>query len=276
MTSYRYPNETLVLGLTLLLVGLVIAITALATVCASVVFVLLAIVWAYISSRSHHQNLVRAAYPVTENSAPGLTRLFQESAARLKPGPLQAFVVPSRQLNAYTFGLDDPKVVVLYSALLDVMDADELRFIIGHEMGHVALGHTRLNSLVGGLAGIPSSSLASAVLVTVFLWWNRTCEFSADRAGLLAVGRPEKAVTALIKLIAGPSGKTAHGLELAYQRIDAEDDTWLGSLQETFASHPMLIRRINALRQWASSEQYRRLQAEIARQSTSSVLNPRP
>ncbi len=274
MTSYRYPNETMVLGLTLLLVGLVIAITAVATVCTSVIFVLLAVLWAYFSSRSHHQNLVRAAYPVTDSGTPGLMRLFQENAARLKPGPLQAFVVPSRQLNAYTFGLDDPKVVVLYSALLDVMDADELRFIIGHEMGHIALGHTRLNSLVGGLAGIPSGSLASAVLVTVFLWWNRTCEFSADRAGLLAVGKPEKAITALIKLVAGPTGKTRRGLELAYQKIDAQDDTLLGSLQETFASHPMLIRRINALRKWSSSAQYRRLQGEITRRSGSSAVNP--
>lgn len=274
MTSYRYPNEGLVLGLTLLLVGLVIAVSALATVCTSLVFVLLAGLWAYYSSRSHHQRLVRAAYPVTSSSAPGLLRLFQEAAARLRPGPLQAFVVPSRQLNAYTFGLDDPKVVVLYSSLLDVMDADELRFIIGHEMGHIALGHTRLNSLVGGLAGIPSSSLASAVLVTVFLWWNRTCELSADRAGLLAVDNPDKAVSALIKLVAGPTGKTRRGLELAYQKIDAEDDTLLGSLQETFASHPMLIRRINALRQWSSSAQYRRLQNEMARQAGASPLSP--
>jgi Zn-dependent protease with chaperone function len=276
MTSYRYPTEYLVLGLTLLLVGLVIAITAVATVCASAIFVLLAVLWAYYSGRTHHQNLVRAAYPVTISSAPGLTRLFQESAARLKPGPFQAFVAPSRQLNAYTFGLDDPKGVVLYSALLDVMDADELRFIIGHEMGHIALGHTRLNSLVGGLAGIPSGSLASAVLVTVFLWWNRTCEYSADRAGLLAAGNPEKAITALIKLVAGPNGKTARGLELAYRRIDAEDDTPLGGLQETFASHPMLIRRINALRQWASSEQYRRLQVELARQGRTPPISPHP
>jgi Zn-dependent protease with chaperone function len=274
MTSYRYPNETVVLGLTLLLVGLVIAVTAVATVCTGLIFVLLAVAWAYFSSRSHHQSLVRGAYSVTNSSAPGLTRLFQESAARLKPGRFQAFVVPSRQLNAYTFGLDDPKVVVLYSALLDVMDADELRFIIGHEMGHIALGHTRLNSLVGGLAGIPSNSLASAVLVTVFLWWNRTCELSADRAGLLAVGKPDKAITALIKLVAGPTGKTARGLELAYKQIDAEDDTLLGSLQETFASHPMLIRRINALRRWSTSQQYERLQAELARQSGTRSASP--
>ena len=86
------------------------------------------------------------------------------------------------------------------------MDADELRFIIGHEMGHVALGHTWLNSLVGGMAGIPSSSTSSAILTLAFLSWNRTCELSADRAGLLACGSLDKAVSSLIKLVAGPEG----------------------------------------------------------------------
>lgn len=267
MTSYRYPNEYPVLGLTLLLIGLVIVLTAVATLFTGLLFVLLAVAWSYVSSRSHHRSLMRAAHPITVSSAPVLARLFKESAVRLKPGSFQAFVVPSRQLNAYTFGLDDPKVVVLYSALLDVMDADEMRFIIGHEMGHIALGHTRLNSLVGGLAGIPSNSLASAALTTIFLWWNRTCELSADRAGLLAVGKPEKAITALIKLVAGPSGSSVRGLELAFRRIDAEDDTLLGNLRETFASHPMLIRRINALRKWSSSRHYRRLRSKLERQA---------
>ena len=46
-----------------------------------------------------------------------------------------------------------------------------------------------LNWLVGGMAGIPSPFMASALLAMAFLWWNRACEFSADRAGLLACGK---------------------------------------------------------------------------------------
>jgi len=52
-----------------------------------------------------------------------------------------------REMNAYTFGLSDPRVVCSIQPF-QVMDAEELSFIIGHELGHVALGHTWLNSLI--------------------------------------------------------------------------------------------------------------------------------
>jgi len=268
-TAYRYPNEILILSGTILLVVLVIALTATATFCASILFVLLAVGLAYYSSRSHHQALMRGAVRVSSQQTPELVGLARECIQRLQARHVEIYLANSQALNAYTFGLSDPKVVVLYSALLRVMDEDELRFILGHELGHVRLGHTRLNSLVGGLAGIPSSSAASAILIMAFLGWNRACEFSADRAGLLACGKPEKAVTALIKLVAGPKALTREGLALAYRQIDAEDDTFLGNLGEAMRTHPLLIRRITRLREYAASSEYRRLQ-QLVNQNVSS------
>lgn len=263
MTSYRYPNEHFILALSLFLVLVVIAVSAIATLFASLIFVVAAVVWAYTGSRQHHQALISQGYPVSPQTQPELDALVRRCAERVRPGPTAVFVTRSRDLNAYTFGLEDPKVIVLYSSLFQIMDADELAFIIGHEMGHVALGHTWLNSLVGGLAGIPSPSFISALLHFVFLSWNRACELSSDRAGLLACGSPEKAITSLVKLVAGPAGVTPAGLERAYRAIDAEDDTLLGSLNEALGTHPMLIRRINELRRWANSAEYRRLSGQI-------------
>ena len=266
ITSYRYPNERLILALTLLLVFAVIALTVTATVCASLLFLIGFVLLSYYLSRSHHQSLIHSARSVTPQQNPDLDQLIQQGAAKLKPGPIAVYIAPSRSLNAYTFGLSSPKVVVLYSALFKSMDADELLFIIGHELGHVALGHTWLNSLVGGMAGIPSPWAAAAVMSLAFLWWNRACEFSADRAGLLACGKPEKAVSALIKLAAGPNAVSSKDLELAYRRIDAQDDTLLGSLGEALETHPMLIRRIQQIRKYADSPQYKRLLAQVTRQ----------
>lgn len=263
-TAYRYPNERLVLALTLLLVLLVIALTATATLCLSFVFVVAMVALSYGISRSHHRALLRQAQPVTSQTAPGLATLVAESVARLQAEQVQVFVAPSRSLNAYTFGLFPPKVVVLNSALLQVMDADELRFVLGHELGHVRLGHTWLNSLVGGMAGIPSPYLASAILAAAFLWWNRACEYSADRAGLLACGKPHKAISGLVKLAAGTDARTRADLARTLQSIEAENDHLLANLGEALSTHPMTVRRIEQLRRYAASAEYRRLQPLIA------------
>jgi Zn-dependent protease with chaperone function len=264
-TAYRYPNEGLVLFVTLSLVLGVIAFTALATVCASGLFILAYIVLSFYLGRSHHQDLLHRARRVTPQSAPELAVLAQNAEKRLQPGEVQFFIAPSETINAYTFGLSSPKAVVMYAGLFQVMDRDELAFILGHELGHVALGHTWLNSLVGGMAGIPSPWSAAMLMTVAFLWWNRVCEYSADRAGLLACGKPEKAVTALIKLAAGPDADTPAELQQVYRQLDAEDESLLGNLGELLGTHPMLIKRIEKLRQYAGSNQYKRLQALVMR-----------
>lgn len=258
--AYRYPHERLILVLTLLLVLLVIALTVTATVCLSLVFVVTMVALSYASTRSHHKALLARALQVTPQNTPALATLVAASVARLQAGPVHVFVAPGATLNAYTFGLSSPKVVVLHSAILETMDADELCFILGHELGHVRLGHTWLNSLVGGMAGIPSPFVATAILAMAFLWWNRACEYSADRAGLLACGKPRKAISALVKLAAGEKAHTRADLEQAIRHIEAEDDHALAGLSEALSTHPMMVRRIEELRRYAASAQYRRLQ----------------
>jgi Zn-dependent protease with chaperone function len=258
---YRYPGEQIILIVTLALVFLVIAVTATATLCGSALFTLVMVAFSYGASRVRHEELLKHAQPVTLQTAPGLAALVRECAARLQVEPVQVFVAPSGVLNAYTFGLTAPKVVVLYSSLLQMMDADELRFIIGHEMGHVCLGHTWLNSLVGGLAGIPSPMLAFVVLNLAFRWWNRACEYSADRAGLLACRNPQKAISALVRLTTGTAARSSGDLQQALQRVEAEDDDLGSNVTEALATHPMTIRRIEELRRYAASAEYRRLQA---------------
>jgi Zn-dependent protease with chaperone function len=264
-TGYRYTNERLILALTVVLVTVVIAVTATATVCLSALFVIAMLLASYGISRAHHRALVAQATQVTAQVTPALADIVADAARRLQPGPVEVFVSPGQVLNAYTFGLVRPRVVVLYRALVRVMDADELRFVVGHELGHVRLGHTTLNSLVGGMAGIPSPFVASAVLAMAFLWWNRACEFSADRAGLLACAKPDKAISALVKLAAGDRPRSRQEYERVVARIEAEDDHALANLGEALSSHPMMIRRIEELRRYAGSSEYRRLQSLVDR-----------
>ena len=264
-TAYRQPSERFILALTLILVLLVIVLTSTATFCLSGVFVLAMVVISYLSSRSTHQALLQSGWRITPQDTPVLAAMVDQIAARLRPGPLEVFVAEAKTLNAYTFGLSSPKVIVLHAPLLQVMAPDELSFIVGHEMGHVRLGHTVLNSLVGGMAGIPSPFLASALLTAVFLWWNRACETSADRAGLLACGRLDTAVLALVKLTTDTTVRTQADLDRALAVINAEDDSLLGELGEVLATHPLMAHRIERLQRYARTAEYRRLQGLVDR-----------
>jgi len=264
MTSYRYPNEHLILALTLFLVVSVIAFTAVATFCGSLLFVVVMLVISYWLNRIHHTEMIQKAYPVTAQTEPELDLLARSCAARLQTGPFKVFIAPENALNAYTFGLVEPQVVVVYAGVINIMDVDELRFIIGHELGHIRLGHTWLNSLVGGMAGIPSPYLAAVVLYFSFRWWNRACEYSADRAGLLACGNPEKGYSALIKLVGGSSAtRSVQGWQETLQRIESEDDHLENNLGELLSTHPMIVRRLQALRQYGASPEYQHLLAQM-------------
>jgi Zn-dependent protease with chaperone function len=271
-TAYRYPGEHVILALTILAVLAIIALTATATVCLSVVFIAGTVLFAYGRTRSLHRDLVGCAFPVTPQEAPGLARLVAETAARLQPRPVRVFVSRQRSLNAYTFGLSSPKVVVLNSPLLQVMDEDEMRFVLGHEFGHVRLGHTWLNSLVGGMAGIPSPSALSAVLAMAFLWWNRACEHSADRAGLLACGRPDKATSALLKLAVGSDLDTPAEIDQALRQVGAAGSHPLANLSEALSTHPRAMKRIEELRSYAASAAYRRMQEMVDANLTSTAV----
>lgn len=260
--QYRYPNEQVVLFLTLLLVLGVIFLTSTLTFCLSGAFIVAMFVLSWSLVRSHHQALLRGAMAVNPVHTPDLARLVDECALKLQPGSVDTFLVSKNQMNAYTFGIDDPKVVVLYLSLLHVMHAGELKFIIGHEFGHVALGHTWLNTIIGGIAGIPAPFGAAVLLHSAFRWWNRMCEFSADRAGLLACGDLNLAIASLVKIVA-PEVKTQQDFEQALAMLWAERRTASNRMAEIFQSHPMLIRRVSHLREFAKTRLYRELQAGV-------------
>ena len=273
--AYRYENEQIVLVLTILLVLGVIILTSTVTFCLSGVFIVVMFLLSAMLTRSHHQSLMQQAVHVNRTRTPELAHWVVECGTKLQPGQVDVFIVNQKQVNAYTFGISSPKVLVLYSTLLKVMNEDELKFIIGHEMGHVVLGHTWLNTILGGMAGIPAPFGAAVLLYTAFRWWNRMCEFSADRAGLLACGNIHSAVSALVKL-AAPNIRSQHDFERALALIDAEDDQASNRLAEVFKTHPMLIRRINALRDYIHTAEYSRVQTGMNGNLKNAAPGPLP
>ncbi len=258
---YRYDNEQVVLAITLLLVLKVIILTATVTFCLSAVFIIGMFILSAVMTRAHHQALMQEAFAVTPSRAPSSPRWWKKpnQAAARRGGGLPDQEKPDERLYLWH---RQPQGAGALHPLLKFLSPNELKFIIGHEMGHVALGHTWLNTIIGGLAGIPAPFGASILLYAAFRWWNRMCEFSADRAGLLACGDMNLAVSAMVKLVA-PEVRTQREFEQALAAIDAQDDEVSNRLAEVFQTHPMLIRRINKLQDYTRTPQYQRMQAGV-------------
>src|SRR5262249_2734608 len=105
---------------------------------------------------------------------------------------------------------------VLHSSLVEVCTEAELKFIIGHECGHIHnlhsvynnLGVTLSNTALAAIADkIPGGRAALSLIaggLGLFLnSWSRCAEASCDRAGLICCGDLDTGRYALAKLASG-------------------------------------------------------------------------
>jgi uncharacterized tellurite resistance protein B-like protein len=160
---------------------------------------------------------VRPAYDLVIGSqlrltpllAPRLTGLLDEAKIALGfHEPLELFVTQAAEVNAsaiHSLGPAVPHVVSLTSALVERMNDDELRFVLGHELGHLSWRHYRARLAVAAFgADADGESKAPPLLVRRLESWDRLAEISADRAGLVvAGGKLEAAVSAFFKIQSG-------------------------------------------------------------------------
>ena len=113
-----------------------------------------------------------SAVRVDERQFPRLHQLLGEVGRTLDAPELpEMYVAGNPFLQATTIGMNAP-IIVLNSALVDLMDDDELRFVIAHELGHAVSGHAvyqtllqRLLTLSGVLGSIPIGGLGIRVIV---------------------------------------------------------------------------------------------------------------
>lgn len=178
------------------------------------------------------------------------------AADRLCMPPPDIFLKQSPEMNAFAIGVDRRCSVVLYTGLVEYLTNEEFLFVVGHEMGHIKAGHTRLN-LLGGLhnvqLGIP---VITPFLGYIFSFWRRKAEYTADRAGLIACENIKAAVSALMKLAVGPKLVDQLDLrELMGQHAEMRADR-LALIAETLQGHPYALKRITAVVEFYRSRVY--------------------
>jgi hypothetical protein len=167
-------------------------------------------------------------------------------------------------------GMKRPFIVV-NTGMLETTDDEELRCLLGHELGHVRSGHAVyrtmiiiLTSFALRLAWLPVGSMVLyGIIAALYEWW-RKAELSADRAGLLACQDPAASLRLSMKLAGGgdlTEVDTTAFLEQAgeYERSGDLRDSVLKLLMVAFRSHPMPVARAAEIRHWIDSGAYQRI-----------------
>lgn len=221
-----------------------------------------------INERMVKMLLLGSSVRVSERQFPTVHRLYVEAATTLDVQELpDLFVAASPILNASTIGMDAP-TIVLNSALIDLLDEDELRFVLGHELGHALSGHALYQTLltylmIAGqtLSSVPFGGVGLFVVRTALGEWARKAELSGDRAGLLATQDVAVAVRVQMKLASGGHLDQLDQTEFLAQAREYENTDDLGdSLMKIFLldsmTHPMGVVRAAELRRWIDSGQY--------------------
>jgi len=193
-----------------------------------------------------------------------LHRIVQECAAIMKIAPPRVYVVEAPELNAFTTNAADP-IIILHSSVLSAFrDPRELRFIIGHEMGHIRCHHVKLMMLLQLVKGFLPDKI-QPVFALSLLKWSREAEMSADRAGLVCCQNLNAAEQALVRLAMGADKETVgrvnvdaflHQRERENMSTVSEISFFISQLAQT---HPFVPARIADLREYAKSPQYRHI-----------------
>lgn len=180
------------------------------------------------------------------------------------------YVTQDPQPNAMCIGMDEP-IIVVTTGLVELLDEEEMRAVVGHEVGHALSGHSVyrtillfLTSLALRVAWIPLGNLAILAIVTALREWFRKSELSADRAGLL-VGQDVQASMRGLMKIAG--GNHLHEMNVDAFLKQADEFEAAGDLRDSVLkilnvlprSHPFTTVRAAELRKWAGSRDYQRL-----------------
>ena len=118
--------------------------------------------------------------------------------------PVDFYITGDSTVNAWTIAAareGEPHIVNINSALINLMTDDELRFVVGHELGHLMNKNTEMLRLIGFV--FPHGTVPPLVLQYKIRLWEQLSELTADRYGYMAVENLEACLSACFKMTSG-------------------------------------------------------------------------
>lgn len=246
---YRYPGENIAFILTIVIlfsIGLVLS--WIDVYLFAIVFIGI-LVYVRLTQARYKGDAIR----VHGTQFKQIYDVFHLYAKTLGIQKASLYITQDPYLNAFTLGITSC-TVVLNSALVEQLDQKEISFVIAHELGHYAAGHTKLSTLFTPLGGGVFSDL-------VLGFWSRKTEYSSDRCGVILTKDIDSSISAILKLALG--GKLFKEINISgyLSQLKDSQDRLVGA-SELLGSHPLVANRIiNLMKFW--TEQFEKKTHEL-------------
>ena len=208
-------------------------------------------------------NMEGHSLKVDKELLPDFHRLCHDVKEKLNfEEPVDFYITGDSTVNAFSVAAEEegePHIVNINSALFDLMTTDELKFVIGHELGHLINKDTALARLIRFV--FPPEANVPVSLQYKIRLHDQLAELVADRYGYIATENLDVCVTAFFKL--------ASGLDLAKMNVSIEAliadnnrrlEYFLKDKGVSRASHPVNPIRVQALNLFATSKSEEELQ----------------
>ena len=202
-------------------------------------------------------NMEGHSLKVEKELLPDFYQLCQEVKEKLGvKDNVDFYITGDSSVNAFSVAAEsegEPHIVNINSALFDLMTTDELRFVVGHELGHLINKDTALVRLIQFV--FPPNAEVPVTLQYKIRLHEQLAELVADRYGYMAVENLDVCVTAFFKM--------ASGLDLVKMNVSIETlladnnrrlEYFLKDKGMSRASHPVNPIRVQALNLFAKSK----------------------
>ena len=192
------------------------------------------------------QNIRSTGQLVSKSNYPHFYDIIQSCYKSLNVEEIPEVYITNRLkgINALSVGTDSAPIILISRKAVISLSEGELKFMIGHELGHILQKNLMCHTIKGLLDNLNSKSeilgpIVSDLIDVPLNQWYRCAEYTADRAGFICA----KSITHIRSLFERLCNTTI------------KETNQIARYFELSNIHPMYNNRINQLEQFILQQQ---------------------
>jgi len=220
------------------------------------------------------------AQELSPQEAPEIHQMVSELAQQGGMPKPRVYLIPSETPNAFATGRNpEHAVVAVTNGIVKLLDRDELKGVLAHELAHVKDRDILIGSIAATLAGVVMmlasmarfaaifglggsddddgggiiglilmSILAPLAAMLIQMAVSRSREYLADEVGARLSGNPRSLASALEKLATASERKPMQQANPATAHMFTVNPLRGGGVAHLFSTHPPIEKRVERLR----------------------------